>query len=148
MHRVLSIKILILCVLVVGFLAVGSSLGLRRYLNLDNFTNVHTPPNPLLKIKPVTQERPNVSLNLSSPDDNKLVFDSDLLVEGQTTPKAVVLISSDDNDQIASVSDKGDFSMTFKLKNGLNQLTISAFDKMGNIKTENRTVYYSSEKLQ
>lgn len=96
---------------------------------------------------PVTQEPVSLTLNLASPDDNLLVFDPDILIEGKTTPGSTALLSFDDNDQVINVNNTGDFSATAKLQSGINQFIITVFDESGNTKTEERTVFYSTEKI-
>lgn len=95
---------------------------------------------------PVTNEPTSLTLNLSSPDDNVLVFSPNLLIQGKTLENALVLISSN-SDRMISANNKGDFSFTWNLDEGVNNLTIVAFDTAGNSKTTTRTVYYSKEKI-
>ena len=97
--------------------------------------------------KPVTKEPVSLTLNLSAPEDNLLVFDSDLLIAGKTSPKANVIISLDEDNFALEANDRGDFSTTVKVKNGPNKITVSSFDNLGNKKEENRMVFYSTEKL-
>lgn len=96
---------------------------------------------------PVTRKPVGVSLNISSPDDNILIFSPDLLVQGKTNPEAVILVTTDNNDQTINVGPDGSFSTTLKLKEGVNNLLISAFDSLGNSQVEKRTIYYSTDQL-
>ncbi len=96
---------------------------------------------------PVTTAPVSFVLNVSSPDDNSLVYDPNVLLQGKTSPGATILVSMNTADQVITVSDKGDFSSTLKLDNGVNTVIIAAFDDAGNSKTEYRTLYYSKEKL-
>lgn len=101
---------------------------------------------PVLSQGPVTSEPVSLTLALTNPDDNILVFSSDLLIQGTTSPNSTVLISSDD-DQIIQADSKGNFSSSIKVSEGVNQLEVTAFDNQGNSKSEVRTVYYSTEKI-
>lgn len=96
---------------------------------------------------PVTSEPVSLTLNLSSPEDNSLVFSEDLLIQGKTSPKAVVILSTNSSDLLLEPTPQGDFSVSVKLQPGLNLLSINAFDQAGIQKTENRTIYYSEEKI-
>lgn len=96
---------------------------------------------------PVTKEPVSLTLNLTSPDDNILVFDSNLLVQGTTSKDALVILSSNSDDQILKVSHRGEFSTTIKLQEGLNKFIISSSDATGLNKQESRTVYYSKDKI-
>jgi hypothetical protein len=143
MGKALVITLILIVVLsgaVVGVWAVGGFQYLN--LNLGPKTLSH-----LSKDGPVTSEPVSFSLNLSSPDDNLLVFSSDLLISGQAAPGAAVIISFEGEDLVVEPSKTGEFSLTAKLDEGINQFTVSAFDNNGNSKSENRTVYYSKEKI-
>lgn len=105
------------------------------------------PISPFIASGPVTSSPVSLILNLSSPDDNLLIFDADLLVQGKTSKGAGVIISSNEEDQIIEPGNQGNFSATLKLQQGVNNLLVSTFDNLGNIKSEQRIVYYSKEKL-
>lgn len=96
---------------------------------------------------PVTSEPVSLTLDLGSPDDNQLVFNNDLLIQGTTLPHAIVIVSTNKNDIVVESGDNGDFSADLKLLPGVNQFSVTAFDDSGNTKIEKRTVYYSTEKL-
>lgn len=101
----------------------------------------------LQNFSPVTQEPVSLTLNLSSPDDNSLVFSEDLLIQGKASPKTVVILSTNTQDYLLEPNKQGDFSITVKLQEGLNLLSVNAFDNLGNNKSENKTIYYSEEKI-
>lgn len=96
---------------------------------------------------PVTSAPVSLTLNLSNPDNDLLVFDSDLLIQGKTSPGATVIISSNEDDQVLEVNNQGEFSTTLILESGVNKLTVSSFDNSGSNKSEDRTIYYSKEKI-
>lgn len=96
---------------------------------------------------PVSQKPQSVSLTLSSPDDNQLVSDNNLLVSGDTNPNTTVVVSGDDFDDVIKSNDQGHFSDTVSLSLGVNILTIAVFDQNGNSKSETRNIYYSKDSL-
>ncbi len=102
---------------------------------------------PVLNLTPVTSEPVSLDINLSSPDDNTIVFDKNLLVSGTTSANAYVVLSFNDHDEMLTPEADGNFSATIELQKGLNQLKITALDSLGNSKSENRTVYYSTQQL-
>lgn len=114
---------------------------------LHFFVNPQQNPITTANYQPVTSKPVSLTLNLSSPDDNLLVFDPNLLVSGQTTSGTLILVTLNDSNQILNASTQGDFSLTVKLQTGNNQIIVSAFDTLGNYKTEERSIYYSEEKL-
>lgn len=131
----------IVSMLAILVFSTGLLLALYFYIN-QNPSGVN-----FAQSEPVTREPVSLIFNLSSPDDNLLTFDSDLLVTGKTSPGSVIIISLNDDDQSLEVSSQGDFSTTLKLQPGVNSLTIASFDLLGNSKSEERTIYYSKEKI-
>jgi hypothetical protein len=121
------------------------ALGFFMYLHF--FVNPKEEPSTILNYQPVTTNPLSLTLNLSSPDDNLLVYDTNLLVSGQTTSGTLVLITINENNQTLNASKQGDFSQTVKLQSGINQVIVSVFDNQGNYKSEERSIYYSEEKL-
>ncbi len=101
----------------------------------------------LLDGGPVTSAPVSLTLSISSPDDNQLLFTPDILIQGKTIPNALVLISSDNLDSTLTASNKGDFSYTATLPEGATNFTVMVFDNEGNSKSEERLVYYSKEKI-
>jgi uncharacterized membrane protein len=97
--------------------------------------------------QPVTKEPVTLDFNLQNPDDNTLVFDKNLLVQGQTSPNSLVLITLNDTNLMMTASSKGDFSQTLTLSPQVNKLIVTSFDDSGGSKGEERTIYYSEEKL-
>lgn len=121
--------------------------GLGFFMYLNFFVNPTTSPLTTTTYTPVTTNPVSLTLNLSSPDDNLLTFDPNLLVSGQTSANVLVLITINENNQILNASKQGDFSQTVKLTLGVNQVIVSVFDNQGNYKSEARSIYYSEEKL-
>ncbi len=125
-------------IFITGLLILG---GLYLFLNQETLKKQE------VGISPVTSEPVSLTLNLSSPDDNLLVFEPDILIQGKTTPNSTVLLSAADKDIALDTTPDGNFSLTLKLVTGLNNLSLTVFDPQGNSKSEKRTVYYSQEKI-
>ncbi len=96
---------------------------------------------------PVTTEPISFNLEISGPENNSVVFDSEVLVNGKTSPNATVFISTENSDQAMTANDKGDFSQTVMLKPGLNTILVNVFEQNGDNKNEQRVIFYSEEKL-
>lgn len=96
---------------------------------------------------PVTTMTLSLYLDINNPEDELLTFDSAIIVSGKTSPNSTVIISTNDSDLGTSANDFGEFSKVVSLSNGLNQITINAFDDQGNTKSANRTVFYSEAKI-
>lgn len=127
------------------FMIVILSLGIGFSIALHFFVKI--PVIPAIYQGPVTTKPISLFLNLSSPDNNKLVFEESLLVQGQTIPHALVLLSLENEDKIIDVDNMGNFSITIKLSSDVNQFTAAVFDNLGNSKKEERIVYFSKDKL-
>lgn len=106
-----------------------------------------TEQSSLISSTPVTSEPVSLSLNINNPDNNLLVFESDLLISGKTSPNTTLVLSLDKEDWVGNIDNLGNFSDTAKLKEGVNHLVVTVFDSQGNSKSESRTIYFSKEKL-
>ena len=95
----------------------------------------------------MTREPVSLTFTITNPNDNSLVFEEDLLISGKASESSVVIISSEEDDLVLNPKSNGTFSLTYKLTPGINQLTIGAFDENGNNKKEQRTIYFSKEKM-
>lgn len=96
---------------------------------------------------PVTTQPASLNLNLDSPDDDLMVFNSSVVVSGKTLPNIYVLVSSDSDDFIIKSKEDGTFSGDLELELGQNELTVSAFDSNGDFREAKRTIFYSKEKI-
>lgn len=105
------------------------------------------PASPASYGQPVTSTPVSFTLTVSSPEDNALVFDPTILIQGKTSPGSTIIISGQTEDLPLPVGDNGNFSTTIKLQNGVNRLTIASFDAAGNTKSETRTIFYTKTKL-
>jgi hypothetical protein len=124
------------------------------YLLKPTIENFFKPTKALDVYLPVSQEPKSMHLLINNPDDQILTYDATMVVSGQTTPKAGVVISvqfpnSTFKDQNIGVEadNEGGFRKSVDLKPGANEISISAFDTQGNKKMETREIYYSQEKL-
>ena len=96
---------------------------------------------------PVTLLPKTLKLDLNQPDDESLTFNSSTIVSGTTTPKKEVLIFTDSKDLVIKSKDDGSFSTALDLNEGINRITVAVFDKNGDSKSIERTIYYSEEKI-
>ena len=96
---------------------------------------------------PVTTSPKTLRLNLDKPDDDSLVFQNSIIISGQTTPFREVLIFTDSQDLVITSKKDGSFSTILNLDEGVNKITASVFDSDGDAKTQERTIYYSKEKI-
>lgn len=96
---------------------------------------------------PVTSLPKSLRLELEQPADDTLVFAPSVIVSGKTGPKSLVLLFSDTQNVVIESNSKGAFSTVLKLDEGVNNLTAVVFDASGDSRSDERTVYYSKEKI-
>jgi len=141
MLKPLPAFIFILFIVIAGIIGSGYLASIYHILNSNPIDSITFSQGPL------TSEPVSFNLNLSSPENNSLLFDPDILIQGATSPGATIIISLDSEDLALEASSNGNFSTTITLSEGVNELLITSFDKDGNSKTESRTIYYSKEKI-
>lgn len=101
----------------------------------------------MVEYNPVTEEPVSLFLEVSSPEDEVLVYEDNVVVSGKTGPDATVVIGGQDNDTGLQASKDGEFNKVFQLSPGPNILEITVFDSEGSSKTVTRSIYYSKEKI-
>lgn len=141
MLKPLPAFVFILFILLVGLLGSGYLATISHILNSNPFETLTFSKGPL------TSEPVSFNLNLTNPEDNSLVFNSEILIQGSTSPGATVIASFETEDLTTESSSNGNFEITAFLDEGVNHLTVTSFDDVGNSKSETRTVYYSKEKI-
>ena len=132
--------IISLIILVLGLATLG---GLYYFLNFQNSTSKPYSS----RGGPLTSAPTSISLDLSSPNDDLLSFNSEVLFSGKTSSNSTVLISSQSQDLIAETKNDGSFSKTVSLVEGANIFKITVFDPTGDQKSVERSIYYSKEKI-
>lgn len=143
MSKSLSTKSFIVSQLLILILGLAFIFGLNYLMNpvgkvakSDSFSD-----------GPVTSAPASLTLEVGSPDDELLVFNSNLIINGKTLPKLNVLISSEAEDLVVISKSDGSFTADLTLAIGVNEINIVVFDDKGNQKEIRRTVYYSKEKI-
>ncbi len=96
---------------------------------------------------PVTTAPATLTLEVSSPDDNSLTFQSAVLVSGSTSPNLPILISAQSQNVVVQSKFDGSFSTVINLEEGVNQIKIVSFSPTGDQRSVDKTIYYSKEKL-
>lgn len=129
------------------FLILIFAISLASIFYLYYILNIQYPVGKPLSNGPVTTLPKTLTLDLNSPDDESLTFQSSILVSGQTAPLKEVLIFTDSQNMVIKSKLDGSFSQSLDLDAGINKITVVVFDDKGDPKSQERTVYYSQEKL-
>lgn len=96
---------------------------------------------------PVTSPPKSLRIDLERPDDDTLSFDQSIIISGKTGPNLDVLITTDTKSLVIKSKPDGNFSLILDLDEGVNKITAAVFDATGDSRSEQRTVYYSKDKI-
>lgn len=125
--------------LVVGLILLG---GLYYIVNVQYQPSL----NPFAQ-GPLTMPPKTLRLDLDSPSDESIVFESSIIVSGKTSAVKDVLIFTDTQDLIITSKKDGSFSARLNLTEGINRIVATVFDNDGEQRTQERIIYYSKEKI-
>lgn len=84
-------------------------------------------------------------LLITSPENNIVVNEDSVKVEGTTQPKATIVIISNTGEVILEAKQDGSFEQNVKLEGGANEIKVVAYDKNGRRTEKIITVVYSTE---
>jgi len=138
---VLSTKTFVISHLTLLLLSLAFFAGLYYILYPERFQAAVT------EYSPVTKEPLSLFLEISSPEDDILVSDGNLIISGKTGPDSTIIISSALGDTGLQAGSDGQFSKVFPLSPGPNIIEISTFDLEGNSKSVTKSVYFTEEKI-
>lgn len=88
---------------------------------------------------------PEISLEISEPDDDRLFSKADITVSGKTNKEAVVTILTEDDEYFTQADEDGLFSTKISLIKGANSLKVVATDLLGNQDEKELTVVYTTK---
>ena len=107
---------------------------------------------PASKTKTVTLATPtpkpassNIFLSLDQPKDESVTSNKTITVSGKTIPDAIVVISTETEDQVIKPTNVGSFSATTVILDSTNKIEITAIAPNGEQTTIVRNVSYSAE---
>lgn len=149
------IKELFLAIILGGILGFGFTGG---YLTLHQKTQSQK---PVIITQPTTIPTPTTTpmstgdkknditnkLNIISPEDNLLVFDSSLNITGNTINNSQIVISTSTENFTGQSNQDGQFNIPIKLEAGLNIVKISSIDSEGNQLDTEINITYSTAKI-
>lgn len=129
---------LILIVLALVVIVGGAGVYYFKYLApKTTVTSVVTPP--VANVASV-----KLTLTVDSPTDGTLATNNSVTVRGKTKPNVSVVIFTD-KDSVAVQSDNsGNFNGSVSLENGINSLTVTAFDDDGTELSSSMDIVYDN----
>jgi len=84
-------------------------------------------------------------LAIENPKDESVTDTKTITISGKTSPKATIIVSTENIDQVVNAAANGDFTLTIIVGNGTNVIQITAIFADGEEKKVTRTVTYSTE---
>lgn len=94
-----------------------------------------------------TVEEGQISLVISSPENNALVNQEKIEIVGQTVAQATVIILYEEGEEVFQADEKGEFSQEITLVGGANEIKITVFDEEGNEANKALNLVYSSAEI-
>ena len=86
-----------------------------------------------------------IELKIATPEDNVVVTDAQIVLQGKTAPNAIVTILAEDSELIVSADDDGVFSQKINLIKGANIIEVQATDLNQVSDTKVLRLVYSTE---
>jgi len=100
---------------------------------------------PIVETSPT--EEGQISLIISSPENNTIVNQAKVEISGQTVAQATVIILFEEGEEVFQADEKGEFSQEINLVGGANEIKITAFDAEGNETNKTLNLVYSSVEI-
>jgi len=88
-----------------------------------------------------------ISLTITSPEDNSIINKEKIDISGKTSSKATVVITYEEGEKIIEADENGNFASEITLVGGANEITVSAYDQDGNETTKTLNLVYSTAEI-
>ncbi|MDO8657751.1 MAG: hypothetical protein Q7K55_03355 [Candidatus Levybacteria bacterium] len=137
--------------IVLSFIAVVAGLlvaGIAFYLYQQTKVIPKEVKTKVITIQPSVSPTPNlpsIFLEVDSPKDESVTDKKIVKVSGKTLKDALIVVSTNIDDDVMPPSANGDFSTTVNIEDGQNQIEITAISPDGQEKKVLRTVTFSTE---
>lgn len=120
--------------------------GIGFYFYQSTKTISQAPPKNITTIKPPTPTpNANTVLTILTPIDEEVTDKKTVTVSGNTAKEAIIIISTNTNDEVVTPAQNGNFTTTLSIQDGQNILEITAIFPNGQEVVETRTITYSAE---
>ncbi len=132
-----------------GVLLFGIQLAEKSSQQANSATSSKQEPTPSIdEVSPSITPSivPTKGLTITAPLNHSLAFKTPLKITGTATPGSTVIITSEEDERIATVSDSGTFTTDFNLIGGDNLITLTQVFQ-GVSTTATVSVIYTTAKL-
>lgn len=114
----------------------------RANLALNSKNPLSSPQAQVLQ----NQDSQNSSnLIVLQPEVDSVTSTASVIVKGSATPKAIVAISTNTDNEIVQAGLDGSFEKEVSLSGGPNEIIVKSYDEQGNESQQKLTVVYSTE---
>ncbi len=129
---------------VLGLLVIG---GLWWTNKATTEESLNITPTPVLEQPPTLTPAPSLSLEIISPEDESIIEEEKITLEGKTAPESVVVVIYPEGENIVEADEEGNFETEITLVGGANEIKVTAYDEEGNQAEKNLTLVYSTAKI-
>ena len=129
---------------VLGLLVIGGLWWTNRATTEEN---LNITPTPVLEQPPTLTSAPSLSLEIISPEDESIIEEEKITLEGKTAPESVVVVIYPEGENIVEADEEGNFETEITLVGGANEIKVTAYDEEGNQAEKNLTLVYSTAKI-
>jgi len=108
------------------------------------------PPSQVQEEEKITSPTPfptQLSLVITSPEDNSIINKEKINISGKTSSEATVVITYEEGEKVIQTDENGNFSTEITLVGGANEITVSAYDEDGNEVTKTLNLVYSTAEI-
>lgn len=137
--------VIIFIAVTLGLLA--TTIGFFLYEGSKPAKNIN--PTPEVKNKESTPALPTekITLTISEPNDEAVVTGRTIRVRGKTDPQNTIIISTNEEDEVVTPTNNGDFTASINIDAGVNKLIIQAISPEGDKREIIQTISFSSEEF-
>lgn len=129
---------------VLGLLVIG---GLWWTNKATTEESLNITPTPVLEQPPTLTPASSLSLEIISPEDESIIEEEKITLEGKTAPESVVVVIYPEGENIVEADEEGNFETEITLVGGANEIKVTAYDEEGNQAEKNLTLVYSTAKI-
>jgi len=127
-----------------GLLVIGGLWWTNRATTEES---LNITPTPVLEQSPTLIPTPSLSLEIISPEDESIIEEEKVTLEGKTAPESVVVVIYPEGENIVEADEEGNFETEITLVGGANEIKVTAYDEEGNQAEKNLTLVYSTAKI-
>jgi len=129
---------------VIGLAVAGAAFYLYQTTKTIPESQTRTPS---LVLTPTPKPYSSIFLTVESPKDEEVFDKKTITITGKTEKDAIIIISTNTNDEVITPALNGNFSTTTTIENGQNQIAIIAVSLSGEEKKIVKTVTFSTEEF-